>query len=200
MPDPLGRDKAKLAAADSTGLESRHTSTYFGKRSGRRAHRYPKLWAAVHAASHVCLSLACGSGPNPDDPKFAQLARELRGRAGTDEVRALAADVGFDGEAHQRMLARLSFLGLIPPERGRPRTVSDRRTRSGFFRCFWKGVWKQVKRLYGQRWQVETFFSMIKRLLDSFLRATRRWSRHREMCLKVIALNLMITAHASSGR
>ena len=29
---------------------------------------------------------------------------------------------------------------------------------------------------------------------------TRRWSRHREMCLKVVTLNLMILAHASSGR
>jgi Transposase DDE domain len=197
--DTVERDKAKLAAADSTGLESRHTSTYFGKRSGRKAHRYPKLWAAVHAASHVCLSLACGSGPNPDDPKFEQLARELRGRVSVEEVKALAADVGFDGERHQAMLARLSFLGLIPPERGRPRTKSNKNQRSGFYRSFWKRVWKKVKRLYGQRRQVETFFSMLKRLLDSFLRATKRWSRHRELCLKVITLNLMITAHASSG-
>jgi hypothetical protein len=156
----------------------------------------------VHAASHICLSLACGSGPCPDDPKFEQLARELRGRVGTDEVKALAADVGFDGEHHHAMLAMLatlSFLGLIPPERGRPRTVSDQRQRSGFYRSFWKRLWRKVKRLYGQRWQVETFFSMLKRLLGSYLRATKRWSRHREMCLKVITLNLMITAHASSG-
>ena len=198
--DPLARDKAKLAAADSTGLESRHTSRYFGKRSGRKYRRYPKLWAAVHAASHVCLSLACGSGPCPDDPKFEHLARELRGRVSGEEVRALAADCGFDGERHQRMLDGLGFLGLIPPERGRPRTRSDNGRRGGFFRNFWKGCWKKVKRLYGQRWQVETFFSMLKRLLGSFLRATKRWSRHRELCLKVITLNLMITAHAASGR
>ena len=200
--DPLQRDKAKLAAADSTGLESRHTSTYFGKRSGRQAHRYPKLWTAVHAASHLCLSLACGSGPNPDDPKFEQLARELRQRVDSNdvEVKALAADVGFDGERHQRMLDRLGFLGLIPPERGRPRTKSDNRRRAGFFRNFWKSQWGKIKHLYGQRWQVETYYSMFKRLLGSFLRATRRWSRHREMCLKVITLNLMIIAHATSGR
>jgi hypothetical protein len=187
-------------AADSTGLESRHTSTYFGKRSGRQAHRYPKLWAAVHVASHLCLSLACGSGPNPDDPKFAQLARELRARVSSNEVKALAADVGFDGEEHQEMLDGLSLLGLIPPERGRPRTVSDNTQRRGFFRNFWKQYWQRIKHLYGQRWQAETFFAMLKRLLGSFLRATRRWSRHREMCLKAITLNLMILAHASSGR
>jgi len=53
------------------------------------------IWTAVHAASHLCLSLACGSGPNPDDPKFEQLARELRQRVDSNdvEVKALAADV-----------------------------------------------------------------------------------------------------------
>jgi len=50
------------------------------------------------------------------------------------------------------------------------------------------------KGLYGQRWQVETFFSMIKRLLDSFLRATSWAAQHREMCLRVLTLNFMIVA------
>src|SRR5688500_20011353 len=92
------------------------------------------------------------------------------------------------------MLDGLVVLGVIPPERGRPRTRSGADRRGGFFRNFWHGHWERVKHLYGQRWQVETFFSMLKRLLGSFLRATRRWSRHREMCLKVITLNLMLIA------
>jgi hypothetical protein len=177
-------------------MESRHTSTYFGKRSGRKAHRFPKFWAIVHASSHVCLSLLCGSGPSADDPKFAPLARSARNRM--NDFAALAADCGFDGEDHQRMLYKMKILGLIPPERGRPRK-RDIDKRSGFFRSFWKEHWKNIKHLYGQRWQVETFFSMIKRLLNSFLRATKRWSRHREMCLKVITLNLMIITQAASG-
>jgi hypothetical protein len=50
------------------------------------------------------------------------------------------------------------------------------------------------KGLYGRRWQVETFFSMIKRLLDSFLRAASWPAQHREMCLRVLTLNFMIVA------
>jgi hypothetical protein len=111
-----------------------------------------------------------------------------------DEFKALTADGGFDGEPHHEMLDGLGVLGVIPPERGRPRTRSGADRRGGFFRNFWHGHWERVKHLYGQRWQVETFFSMLKRLLGSFLRATRRWSRHREMCLKVITLNLMLIA------
>ncbi len=41
---------------------------------------------------------------------------------------------------------------------------------------------------------------MLKRLLDSFLRATKRWSRHREMCLKAITVNLMLLAYAAAGK
>src|SRR5688500_3983249 len=117
-----------------------------------------------------------------------------------DEFKALTADGGVDGEPHHEMLDGLGVLGVIPPERGRPRTRSGADRRGGFFRNFWHGHWERVKHLYGQRWQVETFFSMLKRLLGSFLRATRRWSRHREMCLKVITLNLMLIAKAAGDR
>jgi transposase len=191
-------DKTQLVAADATGMESRHTSTYFGKRSGRKLRRFPKFWAVVHAASHVCLALACGGGPGPDDPRFAPIVRDARRRM--DDFKVLTADCGFDGEPHQQMLDALGILGMIPPERGRPRTRSGANKRGGFFRNFWHHCWRRVKHLYGQRWQVETFFSMLKRLLDSFLRATKRWSRHREMCLKVITLNLMLVARAAGDR
>jgi hypothetical protein len=37
---------------------------------------------------------------------------------------------------------------------------------------------------------------MLKRLLDSFLRATNWRSQHREMCLKCLTLNFMLIAGA----
>ena len=152
----------------------------------------------VHAASHVCLSLACGVGPGPDDPRFAAVSRDAKRRLGA--LAAVLADAGFDGEGHHEMLDALHLLGLIPPERGRPRGEARQGGRGGCFRNFWHQCWPDVKQLYGQRWQVETFFSMLKRLLGSFLRATKRWSRHREMCLKAISVNLMLLAYADAGR
>lgn len=196
--EPSADDKARTAAGDSTGLESGHVSHYFGKRSGRKKRHFPKLWAAVHAASHLCLSIACGVGPGADDPKFAAVSREAKRRL--DNLAAMLADAGFDGEGHHEMLDGLGMLGVIPPVRGRPRGPGREHERGGFFRNFWHQCWEQAKKLYGQRWQVETFFSMLKRLLDSFLRATKRWSRHREMCLKAITVNLMLLAHANAGK
>jgi hypothetical protein len=39
------------------------------------------------------------------------------------------------------------------------------------------------KETYGQRWQVETVFSMIKRNFDTAAGARRYWSQCREMTL-----------------
>lgn len=48
------------------------------------------------------------------------------------------------------------------------------------------------KETYGQRWQVETVFSMIKRNFSSALRARRYWSQCREMMLLVLTHNIAI--------
>ena len=48
------------------------------------------------------------------------------------------------------------------------------------------------KETYGQRWQVETVFSMIKRNFGSALRARHYWSQCREMMLLVLTHNIAI--------
>lgn len=185
-------DKTRLATCDSTGMEAGHVSSYFTRRTGRKKRKFPKLWAVVQAASHLCLGMVPGIGPTPDDPQFHRVAQQAHTR---EPFRALAADCGFDGEAHHEFLSnKLGVVGIIPPERGRPRTKSDKGKRAGFFRNFIHAHWP--RQLYRQRWQVETFFSMLKRLLDSFLRATNWRSQHREMCLKCLTLNFMLIAAA----
>ncbi len=45
---------------------------------------------------------------------------------------------------------------------------------------------------YGQRWQGETVFSMIKRNQGDALRARSYWAQNREMMLKVLTHNIGI--------
>ena len=45
---------------------------------------------------------------------------------------------------------------------------------------------------FGQRWQVETVFSMIKRNFGSALRARKYWSQNREMMLLVLTHNIAV--------
>ena len=64
----------------------------------------------------------------------------------------------------------------------------------GAHRRAMKEKWEDYRKPYGQRWQVETVNSMLKRLLGSALRAIKHWSRNREMVLRMLTLNIMIIA------
>lgn len=52
---------------------------------------------------------------------------------------------------------------------------------------------------YGQRWQVETVMSMIKRNLGSFVAARSDPARSRETLLKVLTHNIMLIVAALIG-
>jgi hypothetical protein len=185
-----GRRRAP-AAVDSTGLESRHCSAYYVRRCQRNAghvkHRFPKLSAVVDTRSHLFLSAVVDRGPKPDDTEFHAVVRRARVR---HRFEILLGDAGYDAEPHHRFLRReLRVRGVMPPTRGRP-PKNPRRPPTGRHRAALARHWP--KRLYGQRAQVETDFSMLKRLLDAAVRSRRPWAINREIVLRVITINLMI--------
>lgn len=109
-------------------------------------------------------------------------------------IRRLLADAGFDAEHHHVWARqRHGAQTIIPATAGRP----TRKRLKGEHRRMMKEHWKKFKTAYGQRWQVETVNSMLKRLLGSALRAVRHWSRCREMALRLLTLNIMIIAAAT---
>jgi len=179
----------KDVAADSTGLEDRHTSHHFrkrreetaksavkpGKPAKQRKSPFPKIALLCDCLSHLTLSLRTDRGPCSDHKYFRPLLDDAAARF---TITRLLADAGFDSEA------------LIPAAIGRPTAKPP----SGRHRRRMKLRWSQYKKRYGQRWQVETVNSMLKRLLGSALRARQYWSRSREMTLRLLTLNVMILA------
>ena len=130
------------------------------------------------------LAIVTGRGPGPDDPYFEPALRQTAERI---RVATLLADAGFDSE-HAHVFARkeCGIRAIIPATRGRPTTKP--------LRGYWRNKMKQrfPKRQYGQRWQIETVHSMIKRVLGAALRARSYWSQSREIVLKALTLNVMI--------
>ena len=176
-----------LAAIDSTGLESRHVSTYYGQRCGQKKRRFPKVSVVVDVKTHLCLAAAVERGPGADDIVFHRLAREAHDR---HTFTHLLGDAGYDGEHHLAFLHRtLDVIGWIPPRRGRP-SLDPHHQPPGPYRRRLHRLWPVAK--YGQRWQVETQVSMLKRLLRSALTSRRRHSLDREIHLRLLTLNLMI--------
>jgi hypothetical protein len=185
--------ESHTAAIDSTGLETRHVSLHYAKRSWRHSghykRRYPKLSALCDVQSHLILAAVVDRGPKPDIVEFYTLLHQavLRQR-----FRRLLGDAGYESEdAHRFCREELGVESIIPTTiRGRPRHDGHSHVVQGKYR-------RQLhldfpKKTYGQRWQIETAFSMLKRRLGSSLRRRRPFAINREVILKVITYNLMI--------
>ena len=191
--DGVRKRRVPLAAVDGTGLKSRHTSRYYVKRHASGGDRdqittyakYPKVVFVVDCSSHMILAAVPGRGPGSDLVQFgAALGQAVRrARIGT-----LLADADFDAEWVHGGVRSHGIRTIIPPKRGRPTDKPP----SGRWRRRMKQRFGRYKRKNGQRWQVETVNSMIKRRLGSALRARQYKSQCRETILRAITHNVMI--------
>ena len=186
-------ETVRLAAIDSTGLETRHASRYYTRRSWRhQGHlktRFPKLSAICDTATHLVLGAVVDRGPKVDHVEFEATVRDALSR---QPFATLLGDAGYDSEKAHRLcrehLGIRSLFALNPCGRrrldGRPQRITSPYRRR-LARRF-------PKKTYGQRWQIETVFSMLKRRLGSALRARRPHSQKREIALRLLTHNLMI--------
>lgn len=187
----LMRRKVKLAAIDGTGFESRHVSVYYAKRKektagnkGRKRRRFPKAGIVCDCQSHLILAVVPGRGPMPDDKHFKPALQQATVQAKID---TLLADAGYDGEpSHEHAREEHGMKTVIPPKRGRP---TDKLPQSKWRK---RMATHFDKKKYGQRWQVETVNSMIKRLLGSALRSRKTRTQNQEIRLRAITHNVMI--------
>jgi transposase len=184
-------------AVDGTGLESRHTSRYFFKRSGRKhtSRLWTKLTVACDTRSHFFAGAAVTTGPSNDAPQFRPVLLQASLAVVWDRV---LADAAFDSEAHHTYARedrgiRSSVIPLNRRNQGRkwPKTTYRRQMVKRFRK---KPKGSQHKRVYGQRWQVESAFSRHKRRLGSALGGRSDASREREGHLRVLTHNLMLLA------
>lgn len=209
--------KVAIAAIDSTAFESRHVSRHFEKRKQQTAKEnakkrrknkggndkgtanqrrsktvrsLPKLSLAVDCKTHLILAVRATTGMGADHPHFEPLLFDAWRRTGVHHV---VADAGYDSEANHS-LARddMNVRSIMPATHGRP----TKKAPKGRHR---RNMWYRFKRaadkpIYGQRWQVETVNSMLKRNMGSALRAVTARRRSKELLLRVVTHNIMILA------
>jgi transposase len=187
------KDSIALAAIDSSGFDSSYVSRYFVRRR-RSKHldlwedtvysEFPKLAIVCDCSNHAILSAMTTRGPSPDINQFCE---PLKPAAERIKIEHLLADAGYDSEKnHEFARDTCNIKTTIPPRHGRPtkklpKTKYRREMRTDF-----------DKETYGQRWQVETVFSMIKRNFGSALRARNDESQAREMLLLALTHNIAI--------
>jgi hypothetical protein len=185
------------AAVDATGLESRHTSRYFFKRTGRKhtARLWTKLTVACDTKSHFFAGVTVTTGPSNDSPQFPLVMTQASLAVPWDRV---LADAAFDAEEHHRYCREdLGVRATVVPlnRRGQGRKWPKTRYRRQMVKRFRKKPkGSRHQRVYGQRWQAESAFSRHKRRLGSALGARSGEARERECRLRVLTHNLMLLA------
>ena len=186
-----------MSALDSSGFEAHHVSHYFvrrrssgpGKNLQKMTYRrYPKLALVVDCQTHLILAAVPGRGPSPDVPHVIEAVLAARTRR---VIETILADAGYDAEwVHRFIRDELDMRSLIPPDAGRPTA----KVLTGRYRRGMKSYFRRPKqrRRYGQRWQAETVFSMIKRRLGASVNARSDRRQRRAMLLKAIVHNILV--------
>ena len=184
-----------LAAVDSTGLEAGHVSRYFVRRKRskqRKTHEntyyrhWPKLAIVCDCHNHMILSAITTRGPSVDVNQFRNT---LNYAAETFTIKHILADAGYDSESNHRYARdECNILTTIPPKLGRPQSTP--KPCKGKYREMMRTAFD--KKTYGQRWQVETVFSMIKRNFGDTINARNDSAQCREMMLLVLTHNIAV--------
>lgn len=183
------KGKIKLASIDSSGFESRHVSQHFRHRKeGNRniyAKYHPKMTVICDCNSHLIFSFHFCRGPSSDSCSLEPTLNKS-----VLKMDKLLGDAGYDGENnHKTCREDFNIRSFFPPLIGRPTSKLPK----GKWRKIMAIIFRNKKKIqYGQRWQVETVFSMIKRNLTSALSARRYQGRLREMALLILTHNIAI--------
>jgi hypothetical protein len=176
------RRRSPRVAFDSSGLDGGHASRYFIRHRVRKGSpwqdvaysRYAELELAVDCASHVIVGVLTSRGPRVDTDRFVQL---LEATWAAVRPRRVVADAGYDSEPnHRHTRERRGVRSFIPAAAGRPTSKPP----TGRYRRQMRRRLNKDYGGYGQRWQCETVFSMIKRRLATAVQGRGYWSQCRE--------------------
>lgn len=149
----------------------------------------------LETTSHLFLSAHVNQGPSADSPQFKPAVRAAQQRCALD---TLLGDTAYDAEPNHafgrdelRIRSTLFPLNRRSAGRRRPKTRYRAQMRRRFRQ---RRRRSRYRRVYGQRWQIESGWSRQKRRLGSALRA-RKWGKQKqEIFLRVLTHNLMILA------
>jgi hypothetical protein len=176
--------RSRTVAVDSTGFARAPASPYYQLRAGNRyrARTWLKWSVVVWTDPLVLCGQIADRGPRGDHVEFRRLVAQTLARL---PFTRLLADGGYDSEANHRWWREdLGIESIIPPVTGRPsRGMTTRPYRR-------QGQLAFPRKVYGQRWKVETPISVVKRRFGGAVTARRYWQQVRQTLLRDIAYNL----------
>lgn len=177
----VDRGGNEAVALDSTGLESGVASAHFVARSGHTRSRWVKVSVSVVCGVLLPLGMVVDWGPGNDKIQARSLLEQTWANAAPQ---MLYADAGYDAEWIHKWVHSHDGQSIINPVIHRKDGTLGGELRSGMTR-------ERLKEArYGRRWNVECFFSALKRKVGSTLSSRRDDMLIKEAIWKVLAYTL----------
>ena len=178
---PRRRNGRHVVAVDATGLSRRLASRYYVSRLHHWRHPY-LLWSTVvWTKPLVICAQQAQRGPGSGYRFLRGLVAQARPLL---PIQRLLADADYDSEAHHRWLREdCGIDSIIPATKGRHGRPTQQPYRRRMQRYF-------PRRQYGQRWMVETVFSVVKRKFGEALTTRHYWQQVKQAFLRGITYNL----------
>ena len=208
----IARQLGTTVALDSSHDDPRYRSRHYEQRCrhyastrrnepvntrrSRTARLAPKLGIGVCTRCHLILSARPRTGFGSDAPDFEPLLFDAWKRH--PRLRDVLADAGYDSEAnHQIARQDMGVRSTIKAGIGRP----GKHGPSGYYRRIMSRRLNGSQRgkKYGQRAQVETVNSMLKRNMGDALRSRSPKARREEQMLRVLAHNISLLCDKIEG-
>jgi hypothetical protein len=134
----------------------------------------------------LLLAVLVGRDPRVDVDRFVPLLEATLEQVRPDSV---LADAVYDSESNNRYAReQWGIRSFIAASLDRP-TI---KLPSGRYRRRMKQRLRKIYGSYGQRWQVETAFSVFKQRLGSTVNCHSYWSQCRKLWLLAITYNIML--------
>jgi hypothetical protein len=181
-----GRKQAEVAVAvDATGMETTTASAHFVSRSGRPRRRWVKVSLVVVCGLLFPTGMVLGWGPSSDKSDAPELLEKSFAVPLDALPQRLYGDAGYDADwIHAYCREEHGVEAII-----KPATCRSDGTLGGTYRS--KMTKTKLQRSgYGNRWQIESFFSGLKRTTGSALSARKDLTLHHEAAFRVLAYTL----------
>jgi len=181
-----GRKQAEVSVAvDATGMETSVASAHFVSRSGRQRRRWVKVSLVVVCGLLFPTGMVMGWGPSSDKSDAPEVLEKSFAVPLDALPQRLYGDAGYDADwIHAYCREEHGVEAII-----KPATCRADGTLGGTYRS--KMSKTKLKRSgYGNRWQIESFFSGLKRTTGSALSARKDITIHHEAAFRVLAYTL----------
>ena len=183
IPEIGSDNNGALAAIDSSGFKVTLRGDYLGNKWHKIRRGWIKLHAVIDINNFEIIDYSITDEHANDAKEGIKIVRRIK-----NKIRKLYGDKGYDSKL---IYNELDGKAVIPPRRNastQSRGSTYRAKITRFIKKFSERTWK-INNNYGLRWNVEIYFSGIKRMFGEIIRAVKLENIVQEMMLKVYFYN-----------